>query len=206
MQQARFSPLTALAALGAFLAGAALAAPAAAQGSGLTLPGSDWLWPELQARIMVQTTATSPLAPTALARTGETPALRSVQGAALFGDYVFARRELGSFRATGGLVLGSLAGVPTLAGTAGARLGLGVLDAPAAGGSDAGALPYLGFGYSSPALWGALSLTADIGLVAGRASGVAGVGRALFGNQAMDAALREMRLGPMLQFGMRYAF
>jgi hypothetical protein len=32
------------------------------------------------------------------------------------------------------------------------------------------------------------------------------VSRAVFGNQAMDNALRELRLSPLLQLGVRYAF
>ncbi len=182
-----------------------LALPALAQ-NGLLPPASDAVWPALELRVMVQTAPLGPLPAAALALHGQAAAQRSVQGGALFGDYVFVRNPLGSLRATGGLVLGTLAGTPTLLPAAGTRLGLGLLDAPPAAGGDNGAQPYLGLGYSSPALWRTLSVTADLGLVAGRPSGVTGVGRALFGQQAMDAALRELRLAPLLQLGVRYAF
>jgi hypothetical protein len=49
-------------------------------------------------------------------------------------------------------------------------------------------------------------LSAELGLVAERPSAVGGFGRALLGTQEMDLAVREMRLAPVLQFGLRYAF
>jgi hypothetical protein len=67
-------------------------------------------------------------------------------------------------------------------------------------------VPYLGLGFSS-ALWhSALSITADFGLVAERASAASDLGRALFGNQGMERSSREMRLAPVMQLGMRYTF
>jgi len=185
----------------------ALAPRPAAAADGLAVPALDWLWPQVQARITVQTAS---LTPPTLVKPGE-PALtsRGIQGAAVLGDYVmFTRPALGSIRATSGLMLGSFGGAPALSASAGPRLGLTVLDGAAApaGGEAAAAVPYLGLGYSSPALWGAFSLTADVGLVAARPAGLSGVGRAIFGSQAMDQALREMRLAPVLQFGVRYSF
>ncbi|GMV46848.1 MAG: hypothetical protein AMXMBFR66_22460 [Pseudomonadota bacterium] len=201
MRIARFASPTAAAAAAACL----LALPALAQ-NGLLPPATDAVWPALEWRITLQTAPLGPLPATALAAHGEAAAQRTVQGGALLGDYVFARKPLGSLRATGGLVLGTLSGTPTLVPAAGSRLGLNLLEGPLAAGGDTGALPYLGLGYSSPLLWRTLSVTADLGLVAGRPSGMAGVGRALFGQQAMDVALRELRLAPMLQLGVRYAF
>lgn len=193
------------------LAAVATVASVRAQ-DGLAVPTGDGVWPQLQARLTLQTTGPSVLARGALARDAEATAARGVRGGALFGDYVLLRRDLGELRATGGVVLGSLAGSPTLA-PGGGRFGLGLLEAPAAQGPlaptsafDAAALPYLGLGYRSPPLWQALSLSADVGLVTTHPSGAAGVGRALLGQQAMDAALRELRLAPMLQLGVRYAF
>lgn len=204
----------ALAAALAALAGAWLlaASPAKAQ-DGLVARGNDWLWPQVQARITVQTTALSPLG---LARGGsETPVTslaRGVQAGALWGDYVFAAPSFGNFRATGGLVLGTPSGAPLAAVGSGSRLGVTVLDSPSAPGLGTsladipGAQPYLGLGYSSPALWGRLSVSADFGLVAGRPSALGSVGRALLGNQPLDTALREMRLAPLMQVGVRYTF
>lgn len=190
------------------VAAAAVAASALAQAqSGLAQPSAQWLWPQVQARITVQTVALSPVAGVALARPGDASAMRSVQGGGLFGDYLLASRALGDWRATGGLVLGPLRGLPSSVPSPMGRLGLDVLSSPfATAGSDNNALPYLGLGYSSPSLWRTVSITADVGLVASHPAGVTGVGRALFGTQAMDAALREMRLAPVLQLGLRYAF
>jgi len=184
---------------------AAHIAPATAQ-SGLAIPAADRLWPDLQARIVVQTAPMWSAAPSALSRPGEGGPLRGVRGGALLGDYVFARQSLGSFRATGGLVLGAWSGAPMILPTGGTRLGLDLLGSTALGGGDSGALPYIGLGYNSPAIWGALSLTADLGLIAGHAPGAAGIGRVLLGDQAMDAALRELRLAPLVKLGVRYEF
>lgn len=180
--------------------------PAWAQ-EGIAPPKADWLWPQVQARITVQTAALSPLGMSSLAR-GAEPVQRGVQGGAVFGDYVLAHPAWGSFRATSGLLLGSTAGAPVLSSMLGSHLGLTLLDggASAPGATESTAHPYLGVGYDSPPLWGALSVRADIGLAAARPAGIAGVGRALFGTQATDLALRELRLSPMLQLGVRLAF
>jgi hypothetical protein len=59
--------------------------------------------------------------------------------------------------------------------------------------------PYLGLGFSG-ALWhNRVSFSADLGLVSERP-------RALFGNQGVDSALRDMRLSPVMQLGLRYSF
>lgn len=205
MKTFRSSPLGALVA-GAVVLAAAL--PAVAQ-NGIVAPHDHWLWPNLQARVTLQTAALSPVTAAPLARQVDSGALRGVQGGALFGDYIFARPGYGDFRATSGLLVGSLGGAPAHSLSIG-RVALSVLDGASASGStgpaEPGALPYLGLGYSSPTLWGGLSVTADLGMVAGRPGGFTSVGKALFGNQAMDLALRELRLQPVLQFGVRYAF
>lgn len=195
------------AALGACLLGV-VAVSVQAQ-NGLAPAQRDDPWLGWQARITLQTgplasAASWPL--TVPGRAGTAPALRGIRGAAVFGDYVFARYSLGSLRATGGLVLGSLSGAPLRLAGADARLGLGVFDSATIGRGEPAALPYIGLGYSSPALWGAWSVTADFGLVAARPSGLNGVGRALLGPQATDAAPQELRLAPMLQLGVRHAF
>lgn len=195
------------AALGACLLGI-VAVPVQAQ-NGIVLPQRDDSWLGWQARITLQTGALAPAASwplTALGPPGTAPALRGIRGAAVFGDYVFARYSLGSLRATGGLVLGSLSGTPLRLAGADARLGLGVLDSATNGRGETTALPYIGLGYSSPALWGAWSVTADLGLVAGRPSGLNGSGRGLLGPQATDVGSHELRLAPMLQLGVRHAF
>ncbi len=199
MKRHRFS----LPCLGAALALAPWPVRAA---DGLVLPAPDWLWPRIQARITVQTAA---LAPARLVHPGEPVlAARSVQGAALLGDYLLLTRPaLGMLRASSGLMLGSLGGAPGASVGAGTRLGLTMLDGSIGAASEPSPVqPYLGLGYSSPPLWGNFSLTADLGVVAGHPGGIGSVGRAVFGSQAMDQALREMRLAPVLQLGVRYSF
>jgi hypothetical protein len=172
---------------------------------GITAPAADWLWPQVQARITVQTAALSPLAASSLVPQVDGTAPRGLTGGGVFGDYVFARASYGSFRATSGLLLGQAAGAPRLSAGAGSGIDLTLLDGASSSGTaaDGTTMPYLGFGYSSPALWGGLLVSADLGLAAGRLSGV---GRALAGQQAWDQAVREMRLTPLLQLGVRYAF
>ncbi len=182
-------------------------ASAAIAADGLNVPSAETLWPRWQARIAVQAASVSPLTLSRLFD-GAAPQ-RGVQGGALLGDYYFATPSFGSFRASGGLVSGSLGGLPLAAGSAGPLLGLSVNASaqPLATGSEPpGTLPYLGVGFTgSPWLHG-LAISADVGLVAERLSAASGVGRAAFGNQAMDNALRELRLSPMLQLGVRYTF
>jgi hypothetical protein len=147
--------------------------PLAALGAGgLATPEPDEVWPQWQARITLQSVAVSPLS---LARPlDSTPVLRGGTGTAVLGDYVFAPLRFGSFRASGGLMLGNEA---------------------------SSSVPYLGLGFSSLTLASGLSLNADLGWIA-----EGSLGRALFGSQGSQAALREMRLAPVLQLGLRYAF
>lgn len=182
-----------------------LLAPAACQAAeGLTAPTVDMLWPQWQARITVQTSAISPLAGAELLDNNSS---RSLQGARVLGDYVFATPSFGNFRATGGLLFGLAAGAPVLSAAAGPRLGLALSSgaATAPGQDSGGLLPYVGLGFSSAALLPSLSLIADFGWVAGQSSSLAGGGRALFGNQT-GPGWRDWRVSPVLQVGLRYAF
>jgi hypothetical protein len=111
-------------------------------------------------------------------------------------------------------MIGPQAGAPLSSVAAGNWLGLAVNNggglaalpgADNAGGSNGG-LPYLGLGFTGASWSNGLAITADLGLVAEHASAAGGVGRAIFGNQGMESALREMRLSPVFQLGVRYAF
>lgn len=174
---------------------------------GLVARAVDWLWPQVQARITLQTAAVSPVT---LAPVGDLQAGRGIRGGAVLGDVVFARPSFGDFRATSGVVLGAQAGAPMSTSLVGSRLAVTLLGAGGNGyanvGDTPGAVPYLGLGYSSPALWRQLSVSADLGWVAGHPAGFSGVGRALLGNQGFDSAVRELRLAPMLHLGVRYSF
>ena len=188
------------------LLAAAVAPLSAAAQQGLVSPAGDWLWPQLQARITVQTAA---LAPLALSHASEpaTGTARGVQGGGIYGDYVITTPRFGNFRATSGVMLGSYGGAPVLNATPTSRLGVTMLDAGyGAYGTNAdgpATMPYLGLGYSSASLWRSLSLSADIGVVAGR---TAGLGKAVLGSQARETALRDLRLAPVLQLGVQYSF
>ncbi|MDE2368923.1 MAG: hypothetical protein KGN16_08115 [Burkholderiales bacterium] len=175
---------------------------------GLQLPAADGHWPQWQARIALQSADISPLT---LSRIyAPDMRRRELRGGSMFGDYYFGSSLAGGFRASGGLLVGQQSGLPLASMLAGSRLNVAVhgsvapLFQPQPEGLSTAT--YLGLGYSSSPLRSSLALTADLGLIAERPSAAGGVGRALFGNQAMDSALHDMRLSPMLQLGLRYAF
>ena len=177
-------------------------------GGGLQVPAAATLWPQWQARISLQSASVSPLALTPLYGGGVPQ--RSLQGATVLGDYYFAKPSFGGFRASGGLLFGSQAGAPLASVAAGSRLSLAVNGAnlpPLGAGPDApNAVTYFGLGFTGGSWRSGLSVTADVGMVAERLGAAAGDGRALFGTQGAENALREMRLSPMLQLGLRYTF
>jgi hypothetical protein len=187
---------------------APLAAPCTAlAGSGLVAPDASSLWPLWQARIAVQTATVSPLS-RIHPLDGPTPQ-RAWQGGSVLGDYNFATPGFGTFRASGGLMVGGVGGAPLMAAAAGPRLGLSLQtggQATVPGADTPGAVPYLGFGFTGATWRQTLSITADLGWVAERPGAAGQVGRALFGNQGMDSALRDLRVSPVLQLGMRYTF
>jgi hypothetical protein len=68
-------------------------------------------------------------------------------------------------------------------------------------------VPYLGLGYTHSSLGGSWGFTADVGLVAHNAGAAWRLGRAALGDgPAMDDAIRNLRLSPMVQLGVRYTF
>lgn len=173
----KFSPLFSLAVF-------SLVATVASAADGLGAKAPDALWFGVQPRVTLQTAA---LAPWWQARLGDTAsAARGVQSGALVGDYYFAQPAYGRFRASGGLWMNQ-----------------------PAGGEGWASVPYVGLGYSSPAKWAGFTLSADLGLAAETAPANAasgGLGRALLGVQGADNSRRELRLSPVLQLGVRYAF
>lgn len=175
---------------------------------GLVAPAATELWPQWQARIALQTATVSPVS---LSRVmdGGGSAAQTWQGGALLGDYYFATPSFGSFRASGGLMFGATGGAPLLSAAAGSRVELALQGSGAGlGGAaeGAGTVPYLGLGFTSAAWRDSLSLTADLGWVAGQPSAAGSVGRAIFGNQGRENAWRELRVSPVLQVGLRYRF
>jgi hypothetical protein len=189
----------------AFLLGAA---PAWAQGQGLTLDENALFGPRLQARVGLNTSA---------ALSDGSNASWQQQAGILLGDYYFSRARLGEgqvssgFRATSGVLLGqrSLAlGTPALAH--GTGVGLTALRQPrvAMPGLEVAAepwaaVPYVGVGWSGASLRGGWGVSADFGF-AGRSYGSGGL--RISGNQSLDDLLRELRITPMVQIGVSYAF
>jgi hypothetical protein len=169
---------------------------------GLAVPES--AWQRWQARVTVSTYDTSP----------------RLAAASLVGDYYFRGLRLGhegtagGFRATSGLVLGAgtallgAAGVPSSMGR-GLSLGHFAMS-PLQPGNDpsdaSNTRPYLGLGYTSVGAAGGWGFTADVGVVAHSGTDSAGFGRAPLGAQGLDAAIRNLRLTPVLQLGVRYSF
>lgn len=137
--------------------------------------------------------------------------------ARVFGDYYFLRSalpagEASGFRATSGLLFGSRAGTwggPDFAAPGGGfsvdTQRFSLLGASAApDGTDGGAVPYLGLGYSGWSMKGGWSFSADLGLIALNPGSAVRFGRSLGGGQTLDETLRDMRLSPMLQLGVSY--
>lgn len=227
----KFNPCTARIFTATLAAGWALACHA---GQGLSAPQADSWWPQWQARLSLQTASLAPGsmasgggAATALIsqRGTQAGAAGGIQGGALLGDYYFARPFSGPLsgylRASGGLMVGPLGAAPlsfatppapAAGGTAAVSrwgvtlLGPSAQPLSALGFEGADPVPYVGFGYSGSLWRDSVSLTADLGLVSERPGAAGNVGRAVFGNQGMNQALRDMRLSPVLQLGMRYSF
>ncbi|HEY9240222.1 MAG TPA: hypothetical protein VIP10_15360, partial [Burkholderiaceae bacterium] len=67
-------------------------------------------------------------------------------------------------------------------------------------------VPYLGVGYTNLSVRSGWSFSADLGLVAQGNGSLGRLGRSLSGAQSLDDAVREMRMTPLLQLGVSYAF
>ena len=184
------------------LAGLALAVTSSQAADGLAAPQPDSLWPQWQARVQLQT---APLLPF-----GEAVS-QQIKGGAVLGDYVLVQPSFGVLRATGGIVVGSLVGVPLYKALPGQTPGLfpqgnGLQPRLTPLGESPQALPYLGLGFSAAPLGSGFSMSADFGLVSQNPGSSIDLGRAVLGNQGVERAFRELRLSPMAQLSVRYAF
>ena len=177
---------------------------------GLVLAKDDEVWPQWQARVTVSTTTLLPVTLSV-----DSSARSALQSGALFSDFYFDTPGLrlpssfGGLRATGGLIVGprGLAqglAMPALRPVQRYGVSLQSGASPLAGDANNDTVPYLGLGYTGLALKGGWGITADLGLVAENPSRA----RALFGNsgQSWDNTLREMRISPVFQVGVNYAF
>jgi hypothetical protein len=188
------------------------AAPAAEGDS--PYPGTDQIsWSRWQGRLSLGTPSTP-------WRLGADYPAAKLSSASLMGDYYFSRslvgpRQLGGFRATSGLIFGprSMLGTaqPGFVGGGAFSIGsraIGQAAMPLGGdpAADTATVPYLGVGYTNLSVRSGWSFNADLGLMA-QGSGNAGrLGRSLYGGQNLDDAVREMRMTPLLQLGVSYAF
>lgn len=149
--------------------------------------------------------------------------VRPLGGGAFTGDYFFqadaddAAAPRSGFRASSGLLFRP-AGMSTteLALSSRAAAGFGgtsrMLASALPGwpndaqGASISALPYVGLGYS--ALWPKTGwgFWADVGMVVQSPGGALGLGRVIGGSLGVDDLMRELRLAPMLQLGVNYAF
>ncbi len=179
-------------------------ATAAGAADGISAPPAAELWPQWQARISLQTAAVSPLSLAAPWLHDASTDAHAVQGAAVIGDYTFARSSFGAFRASGGLVVGRHGGAPRLSSANGAEVGVSLRNTVGAWDArdDAAvASPYVGIGFSGGPWHDTVVLSADLGLVADRDRT-----RALFGTQGVERALRELRVAPLVQLGVHVRF
>lgn len=187
----------------------------AAGGDGLKTQIDDPAWARWQARLALGTTA--PLWRAGLS-TLEPTGLR-INTVAVSGDYyltgsLFERTALGGLRATSAMIVGprSLAatGQPSLGakgnGFAIERRLLAASSSLAAGDVESASTPYFGLGYTGLSLRGNWSFSADMGMVALSPGNAVRLGRVLGGTQSLDDMLRDMRLAPVLQMGVSYAF
>lgn len=172
---------------------------AVAAGDGLTADAARVPW--ARAGVQDPVTVDMPAWRSALSEADRTGLKLGSTG--LLGDHYFryarsadAYRQ-GGFRATGGLLRIDRRGR------------LEATDPAAANDNrltDPTTAAYLGVGYSSLASQGGWSFSADLGVMALKPGSAVRFGRSLGNNQSVDDALREMRLAPVLQLGVSYAF
>jgi hypothetical protein len=166
-------------------------------------PPADFPWPKFQTRVE------SVGAPASPAPDLSVPRLAAPAGARVFGDYLVYGVQsddgayAGALRATGGLVLGPRGAAA--AGPAGNGLAWrGGTAAPA--GSAYASQGYLGVGVSALALRSGWGFSADVGLLSHGAGPGLRLGRYGADFIAADEVLRELRLTPVIQLGVSYAF
>lgn len=184
------------------LAGAAVASTV---GDGLKVSAEPESWSPWQARLAITTTSSLPLWNGLGSNTAASSAL-------LAGDRYLGWGRLGDgggLRATGALLLGSSA--LSLAAPSGVGhgemlwrnigSGIGPNDQDAAG-----AMPYLGLGYSAWWARAGVGVSADLGLAAQRPGQAVRFGRAFSGGEGFDEVVKAMQISPMLQVNLSYAF
>lgn len=190
-----------------------LATAMGADGDGSVAVANQPAWARWQSRLSLGVTS-NPGPP------GVQGLARRLGSASLMGDYYFSRwlsspGQLGGFRATSGLIFGPRSmmstGQPGRADSTGfsvASREFALTPMPYTGdsASDNATLPYLGLGYTGQSLRSGWGFSADLGLFARSAGSVVRLGRTVSGSQTLDDAIRELRMTPLLQLGVSYAF
>ncbi len=169
-------------------------------------------WAHWQGRLSLSLPAAAPW------QTGSaSPALKS-GSASLMGDYYFSRslvgpKQLGGFRATSGLIVGSRSSAITntsaLMGGSAFNTGSRKFATTGVSGdtpSDTSALTYLGVGYTNLSVRSGWGFSADLGLLGQGAGSSVRLGRSFNASPSLDDAVRELRMTPLLQLGVSYAF
>lgn len=187
---------------------AARAASDAANSSSNAAPAG---WSQWQGRVSLGT------APTGPGRLGMPSARISLGSASLMGDYYFGRAfvpagQTGGFRATSGLMYGPRTSfaLGDAARADGSGLNMArrtlvpsaLLPGSDSGGDGATTVPYLGLGYTGLSPRGGWAYSADLG-VAGSSTRP---GHSVGSGPSLDDAVRDLRMGPMVQVGVSYAF
>ncbi len=153
-------------------------------------------------------------------RAGPETMAPKLTSASVMGDYYFGRSlagigQPGGFRASSGLIIGPRGvlstGQPGMAAGGSFSTGSRLLGQSTATygpevTSDITTLPYFGLGYTGLSVRSGWSFNADLGLVAQSPGSAARLGRVFGGGQSLDDLVREMRLAPLLQLGVSYAF
>lgn len=199
---------------------ACAALPAAAEG-GLKLPAGFGLWPAWPSSLHLSATALDNVPRDGTWLSSSPPGARAPAGLSLTGDYYFLGDRLATpdwrsgLRASSVLLVRqpgvsvtdlALSSRAIASGSSLARpLGAGALHTDTTSESYS-TLPYLGIGYSGMSVKSGWGFWADVGLVVQSPGGALGLGRVLAGSQGVDELLRELRLAPMLQLGVNYAF
>jgi len=161
-------------------------------------PHLDTGWETLQGRFVLGTT------PSGRSDTGHDGNALQVISLSLLGDYYLTRPLLGmagGVRATSGVLLGQRS--PTWSRpSAGGLLNMDSHpgDAPA----DGATTPYLGVGYTGLSVNRAWGVSADLGLMALLPRSGVRLGRG--SGPSLDDSVRELRLSPVVQVGVSYAF
>jgi hypothetical protein len=150
----------------------------------------------------------------------EGPAVK-LSSASLMGDYYFSRsltgpNQLGGLRATSGLIFGPRSmpstGQPGLASggsvfsIASRPFGRTPMPYGTESANDIATLPYLGIGYTGLSARGGWAFSADLGVVGQGPTAAGRFGRSGSSGPTLDDLVRDLRMRPLIQFGVSYSF